>query len=67
MQPVLFIKLADGIELAVGFTTRERTDAFNHQERPATVAEVIAGLRALPPVLSPRVALHSHLESEVPE
>jgi len=67
MNPVLYIRLADDRELAVGFVTRERVDAFNQREREATVSEVIEGLRALPPVLSSRVALSSHLESEVPE
>lgn len=67
MTPVLFIKLADGRELAVGFVTRERTSAFTHAERPATFAEVIAGMRALPPLVSSEVSMTSHLESEVPE
>lgn len=67
MTPVLFIKLADGRELAVGFVTRERTDAFNHQERPASFHEVLEGMRALPPLVSSRVSMTSHLESEVPE
>jgi hypothetical protein len=67
MTPVLFIKLGDGRELAVGFVTRERTSGFTHAERPASIHEVIDGLRALPPMLSSRVATTSHLESEVPE
>ncbi|MBB5351088.1 hypothetical protein HNR46_001322 [Haloferula luteola] len=64
IEPIFYITLADGREVAVTFTTRQRTSAATFDESPPTIPDVVEAVRIMKGGLltDSRITTHSPLE-----